>query len=68
MIRKSKSEFYLKSVTENLNNPSKFWKIIKSMSGTHVASSLPQYIQVDLDKINNKVTMINQLNKNTLYM
>ncbi len=44
MIRKSKSEFYLKSVTENLNNPSKFWKLIKSMSGTHVASSLPEYI------------------------
>jgi len=30
-IRKCKSDFYLKSMSSNLNNPSKFWKKIKSL-------------------------------------
>lgn len=46
MIRKPKSEFYLKSVTENLNNPSKFWKLIKSLSVTQVPQAFLNILQL----------------------
>lgn len=65
MIKKSKSEFYLKLVTENLNNPSKFWKTIKSVSSTPIASSLPEQILIGSDEIiiKKKTSMVSQFNK-----
>ena len=42
-IRKCKSEYYFNLTSENLNNPSKFWKTIKSLNPTATAS-LPQQI------------------------
>lgn len=53
----------MKTVTENLNNTSKFWKVIKFMSGTHVASSLPEHILVGSDEIKDKAAPVSQLNK-----
>lgn len=67
MIKKAKSEFYLKSVTESLNNPSKFWKQIKSLLGTHVASSLPGYTLVGSDEIKDKAAMDSQFNKHCIH-
>lgn len=56
MIKKSKSEFYLKSVTENWNKVlSKFWKQIKSCSGPHVALSLAECVLIGSEEIKNKV-------------
>lgn len=47
MTRKAKSDYYLKNLSENLNNPSKFWKQIKSLSGSNSFSGLPQHIFVN---------------------
>lgn len=63
MIRKSKSVFNLRSVTENLNNPSKFWKIIKSLSNTSAISSLLDNILVDSVELKDKAVIVNQFNK-----
>lgn len=63
MIRKSKSEFYLKSITENLNNPLKFWKAVKSLSGARVTSNLPEQILIGSDEIKDKAAIVNQFNK-----
>lgn len=63
MIRKSKSEFFFKSTTENLNNPLKFWKSIKSLSGARVTSNLPDQILIGSDEIKDKAVIVNQFNK-----
>lgn len=31
-IKKAKSDFYLLETSQNLNNPIKFWKMVKSLS------------------------------------
>lgn len=60
MIRRSKIEFYLKSITENLNNPLKFWKSVKLLSAAHVTSNPPNQILVGSNEI--KVTIISLIN------
>jgi len=58
MTRKAKSDYYLKNVSENRNNPSKFWKQIKSLSGSNYFLGLSQHIFVNSIEIKNKSDII----------
>lgn len=58
LIRKSKSEYYLNTVTENLNNPNKFWKVIKSVSGSNVSSDLPDHLMMDSNEVKDNANIV----------
>ena len=61
-IKRTKSEFYLSETTKNLNNPKKFWKVIKSSSG-HVSTEYPTFIVKDSRIITDKPEMLNYFNE-----
>ena len=63
LIRKSKSDDYLNAVTENLNNPTKFWKLIKSVSGSNVSSGLPDHLIMDSNEMKDKADIVGLFNK-----
>lgn len=65
-IRRSKSDFYLKIVTENLNNPSKFWKQINSLSGSKVNSGLPKQILTENSVLQDKADIVEFFNQHFL--
>jgi hypothetical protein len=67
LIRKSKSDDYLDAVTENLNNPTKFWKQIKSVSGSNVSSGLPDHLMMDSNEVKDKAHIVGVLTS-TLYL
>ena len=54
LIRKSISDFYLNAVTENLNSPTKFWKLITSVSGSNVSSDLPDHVIIESNEVKDK--------------
>ena len=58
LIRKSKSDYYLNAVSENLNNPTKFWKLIKSVSGSNVSSGLPDHLMMDSNEVKDKAHIV----------
>ena len=62
LIRKSKSDYCLNAVTENLNNPTKFWKPIKSVSGSNVSSGLPDHV-IDSNEVKDKAHIVGFFNK-----
>uniref|UniRef100_A0A0E9XRT2 Uncharacterized protein n=1 Tax=Anguilla anguilla TaxID=7936 RepID=A0A0E9XRT2_ANGAN len=45
LIKNTKSDYYLHLINENLNDPSKFWKLIKSSSGSMTPSTLPDRLK-----------------------
>lgn len=63
LIRTSKSEFYLKSVTQNLNNPTKFWKLVKSVSGANGCAGLLDHLKTEGGKIKDKNNIIRIFNE-----
>ena len=44
LIKKAKSEFYLSETTKNLNDPRKFWNVVRSASGAMPSTELPNYM------------------------
>ena len=62
-VRKCKSDFFLNSLSSNLNNPSRFWKTIKSLEHPISDTTLPQHIAIDAQQISNKETIVNLFNK-----
>lgn len=63
LILKAKSDFYVKEMSDSLNNPSKFWKVIKSMSSGTGNSVLPQSLKLENEIIKDKTSMLNTLNQ-----
>lgn len=47
LIKNAKSEYYLSLTTDNLNNPQKFWEVIKSLTVNKSAQTLPTYVLKD---------------------
>lgn len=58
LIKKSKSEYFVNETTKNLNNPSKFWKIIKASFGNISCNELPPYVMIDSGKVTDKQKML----------
>jgi hypothetical protein len=58
LIGTSKSDYYLNAVTENLNNPTKFWKRIKLVSCCNVSSGLPDHLMMDSNEVKDKADFV----------
>uniref|UniRef100_A0A3B3HBJ0 ribonuclease H n=1 Tax=Oryzias latipes TaxID=8090 RepID=A0A3B3HBJ0_ORYLA len=63
LIKKAKSDYYLSVTTDNLNNPSKFWKVIKSLFLIKSPQTLPTFVLKDSVPVLDKVDMLNCFNK-----
>lgn len=63
LIKKAKSEYYLSVTTENLNNPQKFWKVIKSLSVNKSPQALPTFVLKDSDPVYDRTEVLNCFNK-----
>jgi len=62
-IRKAKSDHFLSQTTHNLNNPSQFWKIIKSLSENSKGQELPSSIVTNSLKVTDKAKMLDCFNE-----
>lgn len=62
-IRKAKADHFLSQTTKNLNNPSKFWDTIKSLSGNDKGVELPPCVVHGAQKVADKVKMLDCLNE-----
>lgn len=59
--KKEKSDFYLASTTENLNNPFKFWKAIKSLNA-NCNYDLPPCVTKGSEMVTDRAEMLNCFN------
>lgn len=62
-IRKAKADHFLSQTTHNLNNPSKFWKIIKSLSVNIKGQEFPSSIMIDSQKLTDKTKILDCFNE-----
>lgn len=62
-VKKAKSEFYLSKTTCNLNDPKKFWKVVKSSFGNVTTNELPASIAKGSCIITNKSAVLNCFNE-----
>jgi len=62
-IRKAKSDDFLSQTTHNLNNPSQFRKIIKSLSENSKGQKLTSSIVTNSLKVTDKAKMLNCFNE-----
>ena len=62
LIKKAKSEYYLSVTTENLNNPQKFWKVIKSISVSKSPPALPIFVLKDSVPVYDRTEVLNCFN------
>lgn len=63
LVCRAKSEFYLNEITRNLNNPTKFWKTIKSLSPTQSSNGFPNQLTINERQITDRTEMVNCFNK-----
>lgn len=66
LIKKAKSEYFLSVTTENLNDPQKFWKVIKSLSVNKMTQTFPKFVVKDSVSINDKTEILNCFNEHFL--
>lgn len=62
-VKSAKSKYYLSVTTENLSNPRKFWKAIKSLSTSEISNELPPCLTTTSGIISDKVKMLNCFNE-----
>ena len=62
-IRKAKADHFLTETSNNLNNPLKFWKTIKSITGNKNGIDLPPCIVKDSTQIYEKADMLGCFNE-----
>ena len=62
-IRSAKSEYYLNETSQNINNPVKFWKTIKSLSPLTSCNDFPDHILLNDQRITNMLDITNCFNK-----
>lgn len=63
LIKKAKSEYYLSVTSENLNNPQKFWKVIKSLSVNKSNEALPKFVLKNSLPVYDRVDVLNCFNE-----
>uniref|UniRef100_A0A3B3HCE9 Reverse transcriptase domain-containing protein n=1 Tax=Oryzias latipes TaxID=8090 RepID=A0A3B3HCE9_ORYLA len=61
-IKKAKSEYYLSVTTEHLNNPQKFWKVIKSFSVNKSSHDLPSFVLKNSVPVYDRTEVLNCFN------
>ena len=62
-IRKAKADFYVNEICDSTNNPSKFWKMIKSLSSGTRDTVLPNTLKLNDEIITEKKSMLDSLNQ-----
>ena len=62
LIKNSKCAYYLNAIHDNLNNPAKFWKLVKSSSGSITPNSLPDLLRVNQSEIKGKMDIADSFN------
>ena len=65
MIRKLKADHYLKSTSHNLNNPSKFWQVVKGLE-CRKDTQLPKQLLVDTQNVTERTSILKALNQHFL--
>lgn len=63
LVQKAKSDFYFSKTISNLNDPRKFWKVIKSSYGSVTTSELPTCIVTESCRVTDKAAILNSFNK-----
>jgi len=63
LIKKAKSKFYLSGTTDSLNDPRRFWKVIKSLSVSNVSHTLSTCIMKDSVAVHDQTDMLNCFNE-----
>ncbi|KAF3852049.1 hypothetical protein F7725_005404 [Dissostichus mawsoni] len=63
LVKKAKSEYYISNTTSNLNDPNKFWKVIKNSFGTETKNELPACIVTDSQTLTDKSAILNCFNE-----
>ena len=58
LIIKAKSDFYLSATTENLNDPAKFWKVVKSISANENHTDIAPSIVYNDTTVSDRAFMI----------
>jgi hypothetical protein len=61
-LRKAKSEYFMSVTTDNRNDPRRFWKANKSMSGNSNVNELPSCVLKDSVAVHEKTEMLNCFN------
>ena len=62
-IKKAKAEFYLTETTNNLNDPKKFWKVVKSTSGVVQQNELPNFLVHGSVNLTDNLSKLNFFNE-----
>ena len=63
LIKKAKSEYYISETTKNLNNPRKFWNVVRSVSDTTSSTELPNFLVKDSVHLSDKNAMLDYFNE-----
>ena len=58
-FKSAESKYYLSVTTENLNNPGKCWKAIKSISTGEICNEVPPCLTTASGTISDRATMLN---------
>ncbi len=58
----SRSQYYLNLINNNMNDPSKFWKLTKSLVGSNKSTDLPKALKLNQRIITDKVNIVNMFN------
>lgn len=61
-IKCAKRDYYLSMVNENLNNPTKFWKLVKSTSGTSLSIKIPDHLIVNQNIVRGRANIAESFN------
>ncbi len=62
-IRKAKSDFYVNEICDSSVNPSKFWKVIKSLSSDSRDTVMPNILKLNDTIITDRKSMLDSLNQ-----
>ncbi len=61
-IKSSKSQYYLNLINNNMNDPSKFWKLTKSLVGSKKSTDLPKALKLNQRIITDKLNIVDMFN------
>lgn len=62
LIKNAKSEYYLNLLNQNLNDPNKFWKLVKSTSGSVSPTTFPDLLKIDYKEVTGKQSIADAFN------
>ena len=66
MIRKLNADHYLKSTSQNVNNPSKFWQVVKGLE-CRKDTQLPEQLLVVTQIVTERTSILKALNQHFFF-